>query len=72
MSVFPDNSPEGFAGDFILANDEHSYNTIKNLRSGRFGSFAAYIGEAAASADTGNLHRLVKAFPELFFTASRD
>jgi hypothetical protein len=69
MQTFPDNAPDDFVGDFMLENDETSYGTVKTLRSGRFGHFAANIGESAASADTANLYRLVKAFPELFFIA---
>ena len=38
---------------------------ITALVSGRFGSFAAYIGDALCVADKANTERLVNAFPEL-------
>jgi hypothetical protein len=68
MQTFPDNSSASLADDF-LADSELAAKAIKNLRSGRFGSFAASIGDAANVADNANLHRIIKAFPELFWQA---
>lgn len=42
---------------------------ITALVSGRFGSFAAYIGDALCVADKANTQRLVDAFPELMALA---
>lgn len=68
MQTFPDNSSASLADDF-LADSELAAKAIKNLRSGRFGSFAASIGDAANVADNANLYRIIKAFPELFWQA---
>jgi hypothetical protein len=54
----------------FLADSGMAYSTIRNLRSGRFGGFAAAIGDAASVADNQNFARLMKAFPELFWAAS--
>jgi hypothetical protein len=54
----------------FLADSGMAHSTIRNLRSGRFGSFAASIGDAASAADNQNFERLMKAFPELFWAAS--
>ena len=54
----------------FLADSGMAHSTIRNLRSGRFGSFAAAIGDAASVADNQNFARLMKAFPELFWAAS--
>jgi hypothetical protein len=69
MKTFPDNSSASLADDF-LADSELAAKAIKNLRSGRFGGFAASIGDAASVADNQNFERLMKAFPELFWAAS--
>lgn len=69
MQTFPDNSSETLSDDFLL-DSALAFRTIKNLRTGRFGSFAASIGDAASVADGQNLSRIIKAFPELFFIAS--
>lgn len=68
MATFPDNSSPSLADDF-LADSELAAKAIKNLRSGRFGGFASAIGDAACVADSQNLHRIIKAFPELFWHA---
>jgi len=68
MKTFPDNTSASLADDF-LADSELAAKAIKNLRSGRFGGFAAAIGDAANVADNANLHRIIKAFPELFWQA---
>jgi hypothetical protein len=67
--IFPDNSSINQADDF-LADSALASRAIKNLRSGRFGSFAASIGDAANIADNSNLAKIIKAFPELFWIAS--
>ena len=70
MQTFPDNAPAGFASNYLYQDSELLATAIKNLRSGRFGGFAASIGDAANVADNANLHRIIKAFPELFWIAS--
>jgi hypothetical protein len=69
MQTFPDNTPAGFS-NYFYADSELAAKAIKNLRSGRYGSFAASIGDAASVADNQNFERLIKAFPELFWIAS--
>jgi hypothetical protein len=69
MQTFPNNAPNNLADDF-LEDSALVVRTIKNLCSGRFGGFAARVGEAANVADNANLQRIIKAFPELFWIAS--
>jgi hypothetical protein len=64
------NTVQANKADDFLADSELAARTISNLRTGRFGSFAAHIGDAANAADNANLHRIIKAFPELFWIAS--
>ena len=50
--------------------DQDQLDLIKaGLKSGRFGGFGAYIGDALSVADKANTKRLVDAFPELFALA---
>lgn len=42
------------------------------LSTGKYGSFAAAIGDAASCADRNNLNRLAEAFPELFELPFKD
>jgi hypothetical protein len=53
------NCPEDNDSDRLLA-------AARSLTTGRHGSFAAAIGDAATRADSTNLRRLAAAFPELF------
>ena len=69
MQTYPNNIPSEIENDFLLSS-ELTARTIRNLRTGRFGSFAACIGDAANVADSTNLARIIKAFPELFWIAS--
>jgi|694.fasta_scaffold113034_5 hypothetical protein len=70
MQTFPDNAPAGFASNYLYQDSELLATAIKNLRTGRYGSFAASIGDAANVADNANIQRIIKAFPELFWIAS--
>jgi len=58
------------SADDFLVDSELASRAIYNLRTGRFGSFAASIGDAAHAADNNNLAHLIKAFPDLFWIAS--
>lgn len=69
MQTYPDNASASITEDF-LADSTLAARTIRNLRTGRFGGFAACIGDAANVADSANLARIIKAFPELFWIAS--
>jgi len=69
MQTFPDNSTDTISDDF-LADSALAARAVKNLRTGRFGGFAAAIGDAANVADRQNFSRIIKAFPELFAIAS--
>ena len=69
MQTFPDNTPAGFS-NYFYADSELAAKAIKNLRTGRYGGFAASIGDAANVADNATLHRIIKAFPELFWIAA--
>jgi hypothetical protein len=70
MQTFPDNAPAGFASNYLYQDSELLATAIKNLRTGRYGNFAASIGDAANVADNANIQRIIKAFPELFWIAS--
>jgi hypothetical protein len=48
---------------------ERTIAAARALSTGKFGSFAAAIGDAGTCADRHNLGRLHAAFPELFNTA---
>lgn len=45
---------------------ERTIAAARELRAGKYGSFAAAIGDAATCADRTNVNRLAAAFPELF------
>ena len=49
-----------------MTYDKDDLYKIKTaLVSGRFGGFAAYLGDALSVADMENTRRLVEAFPEI-------
>jgi len=51
---------------------ERTIAAARELSTGKYGSFAAAIGDAATRADRANLNRLSGAFPELFTLALTD
>jgi len=70
MQNITNTAPAGFASAYLYQDSELLSTAIKNLRTGRFGGFAASIGDAASVADYSNRDRIIKAFPELFWIAS--
>ena len=51
---------------------ERTIAAARALSTGKFGSFAAAIGDAAWCADRHNLSRLHAAFPEIFNLALQE
>jgi hypothetical protein len=51
---------------------ERTIAAARALSTGKYGSFAAAIGDAASCADRTNTNRLAAAFPELFALALTD
>lgn len=51
---------------------ERTIAAARELSTGKYGSFAAAIGDATTCADRNNVNRLAAAFPELFALALTD